>query len=79
MSLVLGVVGSDIGEVANATIPFKRLDLRGHPGHGTPEKISYIIAFLTSHEQAEKAKKARFGYESIPNQPQCRRHRYRRG
>ncbi|WP_160111623.1 hypothetical protein [Tolypothrix sp. NIES-4075] len=37
MSLVLGVAGNDIGEVTLVTIPFKRLDLRAHPGHGTPQ------------------------------------------
>ena len=66
MSLVLGVVGNDIGEVTLVTIPFKRLDLRAHLGHGTPQ-IQKLVALFTDYEQAKKAKKARFGWKSLPN------------
>lgn len=45
MSLVLSVFGSDIGEVA-ITIPFKRLDLSPHSGHGTFHTANYAITFL---------------------------------
>jgi hypothetical protein len=37
MSLVLGAVGGNIGEVI-VTIPFRRLDLFAPPGHDTANK-----------------------------------------
>jgi hypothetical protein len=45
VSLVLSVFGSDVGEVA-ITIPFKRLDLSPHSGHGTFHNPNYAITSL---------------------------------
>jgi hypothetical protein len=57
LSLVLGDVGRDIGEVTSVTIPFERLDLFVSPRHGT-SKIHTQQSLVTKnfYESAQTAK-----------------------